>query len=114
MQLIRADLLPEVLRGVSCCEEWPYVSSFTYVGGSVDMVCLGSMERYWHLSLYDFIKGAVGEQLQRELDTYDREIVMGSIQWESPTDLTIRTTEGHSLGLELDSALRRIVEETTR
>lgn len=114
MQLIRADLLREVLHGVNCCEEWPYVSSFTYVGGSVDVVCLGSMERYWHLSLYNFIKDVVGAELQLELDTYDREIVMGSIEWESPSEMTIRTTEGQSLAFELDFALRQIVEESTR
>ncbi len=114
MQLIRADLLREVIHGVNCCEEWPYVSSFTYLGGSVNAVCLDSMERYWHLSLYDFINNAVGAELQLELDTYDQEIVMGSIEWESPSEMTIRTTEGQSLTFELDSALRRTVEEASR
>ncbi len=66
MQLIRADLLREVLHGVNRCGEWPYVSSFTYMGGLIDMVCLGAMERYWHLSLYDFIKDAIGAELQQE------------------------------------------------
>ena len=80
MEVVRADLLQEVLRDMSRCSKWPYVASFALVAGSVNALCIGSISRYWHLSLYDFIRDHTAGDLRVEIDSYDREIVMGIIE----------------------------------
>ena len=114
MQLIRPDLLRVVLRGVAQGDEVPFIASFVFVGGEFDLICIGQMATCWHQSLYGHIKDSISPQRVAVIETYDREIVTGALEWETPDEMIIKDVYGHDLPNEWESQVRRIIAEYSK
>ena len=109
MRISQPELWREVLRTVA--EGEPFSASFVYVGGSLDIACVGRTDRYWRCSLLGFIKDDLTPVEQEAIDTLNHEIVYGCLEWESPDELMIRASSGHEVSEKLDQALRSAISQ---
>jgi hypothetical protein len=109
MHLIRPESARIGVQGRASATEWPHYLKFVGLI-SFDCVAIGPAE-VLHGDLLLWIRNAVESASGSRLEFRDVDVFDGYIEFESDTDLVVRTMDGKSLNRAIELEIRRLLQE---
>ena len=109
MNLVQPEIARFGVKGLAGANEWPYYLKFVGLV-SFDCVAIGPAE-VLHGDLLLWIRNDVESATGSRLEFRDADVFDGYIEFESATDLIIRTMDGKLLRRDIEEEIRRLLRE---